>query len=259
MLWRLFHTFYHSIAGWICITRTSRGGVADAAMLLRVPYTCRLKCRSVSSCLLGSKQAHSMAYNRRYSKACCILSMLGGFPCGSRKSHRWSHAAGTVPSFTPWSRILVRNRARHLSSISSISRPPYSLLCCRVERGTRNIVSFQMNHTIAVASCLTCSLETEKICAMYYILANKYTCAYLMRWVWHKSRPYTNFAIASTCPVTLVQLLLPDWPTVLENWKHMMVISVQYGMFIMFTVVFQEPVAISFDFRVFKYAPVAFS
>ena len=80
-----------------------------------------------------------------------------------------------------------------------------------------------------------------------------------MRWVWHKSRPYTNFAIASTCPVTLVQLLLPDWPTVLENWKHMMVISVQYGMFIMFTVVFQEPVAISFDFRVFKYAPVAFS
>ena len=28
MLWILFHTLSHSIPGWICITRTSRGGVA---------------------------------------------------------------------------------------------------------------------------------------------------------------------------------------------------------------------------------------
>jgi len=62
-----------------------------------------------------------------------------------------------------------------------------------------------------------------------------------------------------TCPVNLVQLLFPDWPTVLENWKSRMVISAQYGMSIMINVVFQEPVAINLDFRMFKHVPVAFS
>jgi len=46
---------------------------------------------------------------------------------------------------------------------------------------------------------------------------------------------------------------------VLENWKHKMVISVQYGMSIMLTVVFQEPAAIALDLRIFKHAPVTFS
>ena len=67
MLWRIFNTFSHSIPGWICVTRTSRGGVAVVAMLLRVPYIRRLKFRSVSSCLLGFKYAHSRAWIRRYS------------------------------------------------------------------------------------------------------------------------------------------------------------------------------------------------
>jgi len=61
MLWRLFHTFPHSIPVCICVTRTSRGVVAVIDMLLRVPYTRRLKCQCVSSCLLGSKYAHSRA------------------------------------------------------------------------------------------------------------------------------------------------------------------------------------------------------
>ena len=74
----------------------------------------------------------------------------------------------------------------------------------------------------------------------------------------HKSRPYTSLAIALTCLVTLVQLLFPDRPTVLENWNPRMVISVQYGMFIMFTVVLQAPPTIAFDFRMFTRAPVAF-
>jgi len=47
MLWRLFHTLSHSLPRWNCITLTSRGGVAAVAMLLRVPYTLRLKARSV--------------------------------------------------------------------------------------------------------------------------------------------------------------------------------------------------------------------
>ena len=38
-----------------------------------------------------------------------------------------------------------------------------------------------------------------------------------------------------------------------------MVISVQYGMSIMLTAVFQEPAAIALDFLMFKLAPVAFS
>ena len=60
MLWRLFHTFSHSIPGWTCVKRSSRGGVAVVAMLLRVPYARRLKCWSVSSCLLGLMYANSM-------------------------------------------------------------------------------------------------------------------------------------------------------------------------------------------------------
>jgi len=67
MLRRLFQLFPNSITGWICVTRTSRGGVAVVAMLLRVPYIRRLKFRSVSSCLLGFKYAHSRAWIRRYS------------------------------------------------------------------------------------------------------------------------------------------------------------------------------------------------
>ena len=61
MMWRLFHTLSHSIPGWICITRTSRGGVAAVAMLLSVLYTLRLKVQGVSSSFLGSKYAHSRA------------------------------------------------------------------------------------------------------------------------------------------------------------------------------------------------------
>ena len=83
-----------------------------------------------------------------------------------------------VPSFAPWSLILVRNRARHLSSISSSSRPPSSFLRCRVDRGTRNIVPVQMNHAIAIASCLTCSFVTGKIYAMCHILASRKACTY---------------------------------------------------------------------------------
>ena len=55
MLCRLFHTFSHSIPVWICFTRTYRGEFAAVTMLLRVPYTRRLTCQSVSSCLLGCK------------------------------------------------------------------------------------------------------------------------------------------------------------------------------------------------------------
>ena len=183
--------------------------------------------------------------------------MFGGFPCGSCRSHLWSHAAVRVPSFAPWSLVLVRNRARHLASISSSSRPPSSFLRCRVDRGTQNIVPFQMNHVIAIASCLTLSFETGKICAMCHILASRKACTYWMRWVRHKSLPYTSLAIALTCPVTLVQLLFPDCPTELENWNPRMVISVQYGISIMFTVASHEPAAIAFDFRMFRHAPVA--
>ena len=75
----------------------------------------------------------------------------------------------------------------------------------------------------------------------------------------HTSRPYISLAIALICPVTLVQLLFPDRPTVLENWNPKMVISVQYGMFIVFTIVFQALAAIYFDFRMFTRVPVAFS
>jgi len=101
MLWRLFHNFYHSIPGWICVMRTSRGGVAVVAVLLRVPYIRRLNCRSVSSCLVGSKYAHSRAEIQRYSKVRGILNMFGGFPSGFRRFHLWSHAAVRVPSFAP--------------------------------------------------------------------------------------------------------------------------------------------------------------
>jgi len=104
--------------------------------------------------------------------------MFGGFPSGFRRFHRWNHAAVSVPSYAPWSIILVRNIARYLASISSSSRPPSSFLRCRVDRGTRNIVPFEMNHTIAVASSLTCSFETGKICAMCSILASKKACTY---------------------------------------------------------------------------------
>jgi hypothetical protein len=99
-----------------------------------------------------------------------ILSTFGGFPSGFRRSHRWSHAVVRVPSFAPWSLILVRNKARHLASISSSSRPPSSLLCCRVDIGTQNIVPFQMNHIIAFASYLTCSFEMGKfvLCAIFW-------------------------------------------------------------------------------------------
>jgi len=61
MLWRLLHSFSHSIPGCICVTQISHGGVAAVVMFLRVPYTRRLNCRSVSSCLLGSKYVHSRA------------------------------------------------------------------------------------------------------------------------------------------------------------------------------------------------------
>jgi len=71
-------------------------------------------------------------------------------------------AGARVPSFVLWSVILVRNRARHLASTFSSSRLLPSLLRCRVDRGTWNSVTFQMNHSIAVASCLTCSSETGK-------------------------------------------------------------------------------------------------
>ena len=70
---------------------------------------------------------------------------------------------------------------------------------------------------------------------------------------------YTSLAIVLTCPATFVLLFFPDWLTVLEIWKPRMVISVQCGMSIMLTVVFQEPAAIALDFRMFKHAPVAFS
>jgi len=154
--------------------------------------------------------------------------MFGGFPSGFHRSHRWTHAAVRVPS---------------------------SLLRCRVDIGTRNIVPYQMNHTIVIASCLTCSFQMGNICAMCRILASRKVCTYWIRWMRHTSRPY----ISLTCPATLVQLLFPDWSTVLENWNARMVISLQYGMFIMFTVVFQAPAVIAFDFRMFTRAPFAFS
>jgi len=75
----------------------------------------------------------------------------------------------------------------------------------------------------------------------------------------NKFRPYISLAIALTCPVTLVQMFFPDWSNVLETWNPRMVISVQLGICIMFTVVFYEPAAIAFDFRMFKHAPAAFS
>jgi len=61
MPWSLYHPLSHSNPGWICFTRTSRVGVADVAMRVRVHYTRRLKVRSVSSCLLGYKYIHSRA------------------------------------------------------------------------------------------------------------------------------------------------------------------------------------------------------
>ena len=70
------------------------------------------------------------------------------------------------PHLPYWSSNLVRNRARHLASISSRCRPPSSLLRCTVDRRTRNIVPFHMNGTVAVASCLTCFFETGKLCAL---------------------------------------------------------------------------------------------
>ena len=61
MVCRLFQTFLQSISCWICVTRTSRGAVAVVAMLPKVPYTRRLKCRNVSFCLLRSRYTHSRA------------------------------------------------------------------------------------------------------------------------------------------------------------------------------------------------------
>ena len=72
-------------------------------------------------------------------------------------------------------------------------------------------------------------------------------------------RSYVSLAWAITLPVTFAQLFFIECSMVLAKVKPGIFISAGHGMISVSVDVFQPPTASSFDFRVLRRAPVAFS
>lgn len=105
-----------------------------------------------------------------------ILTTFGEFVWYTTRPHTLSHVAVAVPSFLLCTQMCLRSTAVQFSVMSDNAYTPCTLGFCNVDRGTRNVAPYQMNHSVAVVNGCVYVPGAGKICSVYQIFVRRAMC-----------------------------------------------------------------------------------